>query len=39
MMQQFALNLLKKEPSKQSIRTKRLRAGWDDEFLAKLLVG
>jgi predicted transposase YbfD/YdcC len=38
-MQQLALNLLKKEPSKQSIRVKRQKAGWDEEFLAKLLVG
>jgi predicted transposase YbfD/YdcC len=37
-MQHLALNLLKQEPSKQSIRVKRLRAGWDKEFLAKLLV-
>lgn len=38
-MQHLALNLLKKEPSKQSIRIKRLRVGWDEEFLAKLLIG
>jgi predicted transposase YbfD/YdcC len=38
-MQQLALNLLKKEPSKHSIRVKRQKAGWDEEFLAKLLVG
>lgn len=38
-MQHLALNLLKKEPSKQSIRVKRQKAGWDEEFLAKLLVG
>lgn len=39
MMQHLALNLLKKEPSKQSIRVRRQKAGWDEEFLAKLLVG
>ncbi len=38
-MQHLALNLLKKEPSKQSIRVKRQKAGWNEEFLAKLLVG
>jgi predicted transposase YbfD/YdcC len=38
-MQHLALNLLKKEPSRQSIRVKRQRAGWDEDFLTKLLVG
>jgi hypothetical protein len=38
-MQQLALHLRKQEPSKQSIRVKRQRAGWDEGFLAKLLVG
>jgi predicted transposase YbfD/YdcC len=34
----IALNLLKQErTSKASIRTKRLRAGWDAEYLAKVL--
>ncbi|GAB4445082.1 MAG: hypothetical protein OHK0015_47080 [Chloroflexi bacterium OHK40] len=28
-----------KEPSKQSIRLKRQKAGWNEEFFAKLLVG
>jgi len=33
-----ALNLLKKETSsRRSIRTKRLRAGWDTEYLSKVL--
>jgi predicted transposase YbfD/YdcC len=36
----IALNLLKKENSKRrSIKTKRLRAGWDDEYLNKILTG
>ena len=38
-MQHLALNLLKKEPSKQSIKVKRQRAGWDEQFLAKVLAG
>jgi predicted transposase YbfD/YdcC len=38
-MHHLALNLLKKEPSKQSIRVKRQKAGWNKDFLAKLLVG
>jgi hypothetical protein len=38
-MHHLTLNLLKKEPSKQSMRVKRQKAGWDEDFLAKLLVG
>ncbi len=38
-MQHLTLNLLKKEPSKQRIRVKRQKAGWNEEFLARLLVG
>ena len=33
----MALNLLKKEPSVKSIKRKRLRAGWDNEYLIKIL--
>jgi len=33
----MALNCLKSDKSKGSIRTKRLRAGWDDYYLFKLL--
>lgn len=37
-LRQFALNLLHKEQSSRlSIRAKRLRAGWDDRYLLKLL--
>lgn len=37
-LRHFALNLLRKEKaSGLSIRAKRLRAGWDDRFLLKLL--
>jgi predicted transposase YbfD/YdcC len=38
-LQHLALNLLKKEPSKLSIKVKRQKAGWDEEFLANLLAG
>ena len=39
-LRHMALNLLKKENSKKrSIKTKRLRAGWDNLYLAKVLQG
>ena len=34
-----ALNLAKLEPSKGSMRGKLKRAGWNDDYLAKLLAG
>ncbi len=33
----IALNILKKNPKKTSVRGKRLKAGWDGRFLLKLL--
>lgn len=37
-LQHIALNLLKQERSTpSSVKTKRLRAGWDDNYLSKLL--
>jgi len=34
----MALNLLKKETSlKKSVKSKQLRAGWDNDYLAKVL--
>jgi predicted transposase YbfD/YdcC len=37
-LRHIALNLLKRENSKRrSIKTKRLRAGWDNQFLASVL--
>ncbi len=36
-LRQFALNILKKDTSKGSVRTKRFKAGWDDTFLEELL--
>ncbi len=37
LINKIALNLLKKENSKASLKNKRMRAGWDDEFLLKVL--
>ena len=39
MLRHLALNLAKLEPSKGSMRGKLKRAGWDDDYLAKLLNG
>ena len=37
-IRKIALNLLKQEDSKKlSLRTKRLKAGWDNNFLLKIL--
>lgn len=36
-MRHLSLNMLKKETTKESIRGKRLRAGWDDNFLISVL--
>ncbi|MEO5928532.1 MAG: ISAs1 family transposase, partial [Candidatus Kapaibacterium sp.] len=33
----IALNLIGQEPSKGSIKGKRKRAGWDNDFLRKIL--
>jgi predicted transposase YbfD/YdcC len=38
LMRHMALNMLKKENSKRiSIKTKRLKAGWSNQFLAKII--
>ncbi len=38
MLRHIALNLLRAEPTaKASIETKRLRCGWDDAYLLKVL--
>jgi len=34
----LALNILKCDQSKGSIRTKRLRASWDNDFMEQLLI-
>jgi hypothetical protein len=39
MLRQFALNLIKKEPSNKSIRRKVNIAGWDEKFLLEVLIG
>ena len=36
-LKHMALNMLKKNPSRRSIRLKRKSAGWDDEFLQSVL--
>jgi predicted transposase YbfD/YdcC len=36
-LRHIALKLLRREPSKGSITTKRLRAGWDMDYLRKVL--
>jgi predicted transposase YbfD/YdcC len=36
-LRRVALALLKQDPSKESIKCKRLRAGWDNDFMEKLL--
>ena len=38
LLRRLAISLLKQEESsKDSLKTKRLRCGWDDEYLAKVL--
>lgn len=39
MLRQFALNLIKKEPSDKSVRRKVNIAGWDEHFLLEILIG
>ena len=40
LLRRLALCLLKKETSsKRSIKGKRLRASWDDDYLARVLCG
>jgi predicted transposase YbfD/YdcC len=39
MLRRVAVSLLKRVPSKGSIHTKRLQAGWDNDFLLEVLGG
>ncbi|MDR3133838.1 MAG: transposase family protein [Prevotellaceae bacterium] len=36
-VQKIALNLLKKDRGKESLRSKRLKAGWSKDFLLELI--
>jgi predicted transposase YbfD/YdcC len=38
-LRHIALNLLKQEGSKLGVKAKRLKAGWDNAFLGKVLAG
>lgn len=37
LVKKMALNILKKDTSKGSLKSKRLKAGWDNRFLLKLI--
>jgi hypothetical protein len=37
LLRRISLNLIKQDKSKGSIKLKRKRAGWNDEFMAQLL--
>ena len=39
MIRKVAVSLLRRAPGKGSTVTKRLKAGWDDEFLREVLQG
>lgn len=39
MMRRVAVSLLRRAPGKESGRTKRMKAGWDDDYLLKVLQG
>jgi hypothetical protein len=39
LLRRVALALLKRSPGKGTTPTKRLKAGWDDEFLLQVLQG
>lgn len=39
LLRKIALNLLRNEPSKESMRGKRKIAGWNDDFMLKILTG
>jgi hypothetical protein len=36
-LRHLALNVMQKDSTKGSLRTKFMRAGWDDAYLARLL--
>lgn len=38
-LRRIALNLLKQEASKGTLKRKRKKAGWDNDFLIKVLAG
>lgn len=38
-IRRFTLGLLRRHPLKASIRTKRMKAGWNDDFMLEVLIG
>ena len=36
-LRRLALNLLKQEPTKAGMKRKRLKAGWDEKYLRKVM--
>ena len=39
LLRRVAVSLLKRAPGKGTMPTKRLKAGWDDDFLLQVLQG
>jgi hypothetical protein len=39
MLRRVAVSLLKRAPGKRTTPTKRLKAGWDDDYLLQILQG
>lgn len=39
LLRRVAVSLLKRADTKNSIRTRRLKAGWDDDYLLRVVQG